>query len=182
MLRVRPGVELVLATFAPSRELIKLDLPTFDRPRNATSGSVGAGKWPASIADIRNRANTRMHQCAVSPGKVASGKASAAASAQPERPLVLDIFLPDRPQLMPQKKNPRRHQPNPQTDQEKPPVSRKRNQQNRNHSDRNDQTSSPAERSPGLNRLKPRFHAAPRNAPLFYDADRRNCLLKASAC
>src|SRR5580698_8712299 len=60
MLRVRPGVELVLASFAPSRELITLDLPPFDRPRNATSGSTGGGKWSASIADIMNRASTRM--------------------------------------------------------------------------------------------------------------------------
>jgi hypothetical protein len=60
MLRVRPGVELVLASFAPNRELITLDFPTFDRPRKATSGSVGGGNWLASIADIRNRANTRM--------------------------------------------------------------------------------------------------------------------------
>jgi hypothetical protein len=41
---VRPGVELVLATLAPSSELITLDFPTFDRPRNATSGKLGAGK------------------------------------------------------------------------------------------------------------------------------------------
>src|ERR1700733_4400777 len=74
MLRVRPGVELVLASFAPSSELITLDLPTFDRPRKATSGSTGAGKWPASIADIMNRAKTRMKQCAVSIGKSARGR------------------------------------------------------------------------------------------------------------
>src|SRR5579864_2487578 len=74
MLRVRPGVELVFATFAPSSELITLDLPTFDRPRNATSGSTGAGKWLASIADVMNRAKTRMPQCAISQGKDASGR------------------------------------------------------------------------------------------------------------
>src|SRR5271165_4737968 len=78
MLRVRPGVELVLASFAPSRELITLDLPTFDRPRNAISGSRGGGKWLASIADIMNRAKTRMNQCAVWMDKVASGNSSAA--------------------------------------------------------------------------------------------------------
>src|SRR6476620_3525718 len=58
--RVRPGVELVLAIFDPSRELITLDFPTFDRPKNATSGKVGAGKWPESNADIRNLAMTRI--------------------------------------------------------------------------------------------------------------------------
>src|SRR4029077_380708 len=72
MLRVRPGVELVLAIFDPSRQLITLDLPTFERPRNATSGSTGAGKGSASIADNMNRAKTRMTQCAVRPTKLAS--------------------------------------------------------------------------------------------------------------
>src|ERR1700690_3412261 len=121
MLRVRPGVELVLATFAPSRELITLDLPTFDRPRNATSGRVGAGKWPASIADIMNRANTRMQQCAVSMGKVASGNEQLS---QPEGMFILHIFFLDRPDPMPQEKHPRHHQSNSQTDQEKPAVGR----------------------------------------------------------
>jgi hypothetical protein len=41
---VRPGVELVLATFVPSKELITLDLPTLERPRNATSGKLASGK------------------------------------------------------------------------------------------------------------------------------------------
>src|SRR6202030_1016489 len=45
MLRVRPGVELVRAILSPIRVLITLDFPTFERPRNATSGKVGAGKW-----------------------------------------------------------------------------------------------------------------------------------------
>jgi hypothetical protein len=103
MLRVRPGVELVLATLAPSRELITLDLPTLDRPRNATSGRVGAGKWLASIADIMNRAKTRMQQCAVSTGKVARGEAASALAnlSQPEGTLVLDVFVPNGPELMP---------------------------------------------------------------------------------
>ena len=30
---VRPGVELVRATFDPSRELMTLDFPTLERPR-----------------------------------------------------------------------------------------------------------------------------------------------------
>jgi hypothetical protein len=58
--RVRPGVELVLATLAPRSELITLDFPTLDRPRNATSGNVGAGKWLGSLADIKNREITRI--------------------------------------------------------------------------------------------------------------------------
>src|ERR1700751_1526707 len=58
MLRVRPGVELVFAILVPRRELMTLDLPTLERPRNAISGSAGAGKWLTSLADIRNRART----------------------------------------------------------------------------------------------------------------------------
>src|SRR5689334_9361899 len=57
--RVRPGVELVLAIFVPSRELMRLDLPTFERPRNATSGNAGAGKWSTLVAEVMNRERTR---------------------------------------------------------------------------------------------------------------------------
>src|SRR5205807_8169032 len=60
MLRVRPGVELVFATLLPSRELITLDLPTLERPRNAISGKSGAGNWRASLTATMNRARTRM--------------------------------------------------------------------------------------------------------------------------
>jgi hypothetical protein len=70
---VRPGVELVLAIFVPSRELITLDLPTFERPRNATSGNAGAGKWLTSLADIRKRDRTLITQCAVFHRALASG-------------------------------------------------------------------------------------------------------------
>jgi hypothetical protein len=37
-------VLLVRASFVPSSELITLDFPTFDRPRKAISGTLGAGK------------------------------------------------------------------------------------------------------------------------------------------
>jgi hypothetical protein len=41
---VRPGVELVRANpFTPTRLLIKLDLPTFERPMNTTSGRLSFG-------------------------------------------------------------------------------------------------------------------------------------------
>src|ERR1700733_10597125 len=63
MLRVRPGVELVRASLVSTRVLITLDFPTFDRPRNATSGRLGAGKWSAPVADARNRAITLILQC-----------------------------------------------------------------------------------------------------------------------
>ncbi|HYP53009.1 MAG TPA: hypothetical protein VEQ42_05685 [Pyrinomonadaceae bacterium] len=38
----------------PSKEFIKLDFPTFDRPRNATSGSPPAGQWVSSNALLTN--------------------------------------------------------------------------------------------------------------------------------
>src|SRR5215469_1012259 len=60
MLRVRPGVELVRASLVPTSELMTLDFPTFERPRNAISGTEGAGKWATSVADARNRERTLM--------------------------------------------------------------------------------------------------------------------------
>src|SRR5262252_9849938 len=64
MLRVRPGVELVRANLVPTRELITLDLPTFERPKKATSGTDGAGKWEASVAAAMNRDKTLITKCA----------------------------------------------------------------------------------------------------------------------
>src|ERR1700682_2572266 len=72
MLRVRPGVLLVRASFAPTNELITLDFPTFDRPRNAISGTPGAGKCVKSLADSINRARIRIQT--VSSVWVANGK------------------------------------------------------------------------------------------------------------
>src|SRR5690348_10096087 len=59
---VRPGDELVFAIFAPSSELITLDFPTFERPRNATSGRAGAGKWSTLVAAVINLERTRTVQ------------------------------------------------------------------------------------------------------------------------
>src|SRR5215831_11466426 len=58
MVRVLPGVELTCASFCPSRELIKLDLPTFERPRKANSGGPSRGKAAGSAADVMNLART----------------------------------------------------------------------------------------------------------------------------
>src|ERR1700693_2544814 len=60
MLRVRPGVLLVRASFAPTRELITLDFPTFDRPRKAISGTPGEGKCVKSLAESMNRRRIRI--------------------------------------------------------------------------------------------------------------------------
>src|SRR3974390_1008366 len=64
MERVRPGVELVLASFVPTSALMTLDFPTFERPRNAVSGRPGGGKWAGSLAESRNRERMRIPQCA----------------------------------------------------------------------------------------------------------------------
>src|SRR5581483_5664481 len=53
---VRPGVELTWASFCPSRELIRLDLPTLERPRKANSGGPSTGKNLGSAAEVRNLA------------------------------------------------------------------------------------------------------------------------------
>src|SRR5260370_31387720 len=72
ILRVRPGVELVRASFAPTSALITLDLPTLERPRKAISGRLGAGKCDTSVAAARNRARILMSQCAMSRARFAS--------------------------------------------------------------------------------------------------------------
>src|SRR5579872_5375369 len=58
MVRVRPGVELTWAIFWPSKELIRLDLPTLDRPRKANSGGPSGGNDFTSAAEARNLATT----------------------------------------------------------------------------------------------------------------------------
>src|SRR5580658_8365984 len=74
MLRVRPGVELVRASLLPTRELITLDFPTFERPRNAISGRLGSGKWAAFVAAARNCAITLMLKCAMGAGNWQAGR------------------------------------------------------------------------------------------------------------
>src|SRR5581483_8361340 len=72
MLRVRPGVELVRASLLPTRELITLDFPTFERPRNAISGTDGTGNWDTSVAAAINRERTLMPKFATEIEKMAS--------------------------------------------------------------------------------------------------------------
>src|SRR3954464_5246852 len=55
---VRPGVLLTRASLVPVRELSSEDLPTFDRPRKAISGAVGAGNCAGEAAEVRKRAKT----------------------------------------------------------------------------------------------------------------------------
>src|SRR4030088_3405996 len=63
--RVRPGVEETFASREPSSELINEDFPTFDRPRNATSGApyvfASEGKCATSVADNKKTGFRRMN-------------------------------------------------------------------------------------------------------------------------
>lgn len=61
MARVRPGVCETFAAFAPTSAFSKLDLPTFDRPRNAISGAPGAGNCAADKADSKNSVVYRIY-------------------------------------------------------------------------------------------------------------------------
>jgi hypothetical protein len=54
MARVRPGVCETLAAFSPTSIFSRLDLPTFERPKKAISGTSGAGKCAASRAESMN--------------------------------------------------------------------------------------------------------------------------------
>lgn len=55
MSRVRPGVFDVRASLAtPVSRLMSDDLPTFERPANAISASVGAGKPAGWLAEMTN--------------------------------------------------------------------------------------------------------------------------------
>src|SRR5437868_15240626 len=51
---VRPGVLLTRAMVVPTSEFNRLDFPTLERPRNATSGAPGAGKCAVSTDEVRN--------------------------------------------------------------------------------------------------------------------------------
>src|SRR5689334_9204269 len=82
--RVRPGVELVFAIFVPSSELMTLDFPTFDRPRNAISGNAAAGNWFTAVAAHRNRERTRTAQFRVSARKLQVGGTGTTRELAPE--------------------------------------------------------------------------------------------------
>ena len=55
---VRPGVELVFTRrLRLTRVLIRLDLPTFERPAKAISGSSAGGYWEGFVALVTNSAD-----------------------------------------------------------------------------------------------------------------------------
>jgi hypothetical protein len=54
-------VLLVLAIFALTNELMRLDLPTLERPRKATSGNSAGGKCSGENAESRNLVKTFLY-------------------------------------------------------------------------------------------------------------------------
>src|SRR5277367_242078 len=58
MVWVRPGVLLVLAILLPTSELIRLDLPTLERPTKAISGAPAGGNCRGSAAEVTKRVRT----------------------------------------------------------------------------------------------------------------------------
>jgi hypothetical protein len=55
--RVFPGAALVRATACRTSALIKLDLPTFERPTMAICGMPSRGRSPAAAALLTNSAS-----------------------------------------------------------------------------------------------------------------------------
>src|SRR5277367_639139 len=105
MLRVRPGVLLVRASFAPTSELMTLDFPTLERPRNAISGTPGTGKCVKSLAESMKRARIRIEIVSSvwgahgkRRGKISSRKGS---SLKAERGFWVHVVFPDRMQPVP---------------------------------------------------------------------------------
>src|ERR1019366_10188710 len=139
MLRVRPGVLLVRASFAPTSELITLDFPTLDRPRKAISGTPGEGKCVKSLADSRNRARIRMHT--VSSVWVANGKRRGKnSSLEAKGTFGMHVLLFDRVQFVPERESARDDQSDENADQKEPAIRRQRDQQNRYYNNRDDKS------------------------------------------
>src|SRR5258708_34151861 len=89
---VRPGLELVRAIFVPSSEFSTLDLPTLERPRNATSGVAGTGNWSTPVAALMNLDRTRTLQFRVSAEKL---QVATSGSVEAQRALVLNVLIAD---------------------------------------------------------------------------------------
>src|SRR5271169_228555 len=68
MVWVRPGVLLVFAILSATSELMRLDLPTLERPRKAISGALGAGNCLGSAAEVTKRVTTFMGSIIVGSG------------------------------------------------------------------------------------------------------------------
>ncbi len=131
------------ASFLPTSELIKLDLPTLDRPRKAISGTVGEGKCVKSLADSMNRARIRMQT--VSSVRVAHGKRrekslQKESSLKPERTFGFHVLFLNRVEFVPQREPTRDDKSNENADQKEPAISRQHDQQDCYDNDRDDET------------------------------------------
>src|ERR1700742_5169797 len=73
MVCVRPGVLLVLAILFATSELIRLDLPTLERPTKAISGAPGGGNCFGSAADVTKRVRTFIFSISLDCKESASG-------------------------------------------------------------------------------------------------------------
>src|SRR5579862_1316799 len=139
MLRVRPGVLLVLASFVPIKELIRLDLPTFERPRKAISGTPAGGKCFKSLAESIKRASTRIET--VSSVKAADGKRRRENSyLKSKRAFGMYVLLLERMEFVPEVESAGDDETDEDADQEKPAVGGEHDQQNGDDRDGNDET------------------------------------------
>src|ERR1700690_1299885 len=151
MLRVRPGVLLVRASFLPTSVLMTLDLPTFERPRKAISGSPGRGKCATSLADKRYCDKIRMET--VSSVWMAIGKSSEeeigempslarleGSWSEAERPLVFDVDVLDRMQPVPERESARDDKSDENADDEEQPISRESDEEDGHDGDGHDES------------------------------------------
>jgi len=138
----------VRASFVPTRELITLDFPTFDRPRKAISGTPGEGKCVKSLAESMNRARIRIP--IVSSVWVVHGKRrdrkkiwrerfwARNKSLEPERTFRLDVLLLDRMQSVPEREATCDDESDENTDEKEPAIRREHDQQNSYYTGRNE--------------------------------------------
>jgi hypothetical protein len=85
---------------------------------------------------------------------------------QPERPLVFHVIFLKWFEPVPSVKDGGYHQPNPETDQEEPPVVRKSDQKDQDHCHRDYQASRASEKALGFTWLEIQFQCNPRSAIL----------------
>src|SRR5688500_11438111 len=84
--RVQPGVLLVRTSFLRStRELIREDFPTFDRPAKATSANAGGGSSRVLRAEVMNRASVTRGVMAYSVSAPSPARKQARELAHPEQ-------------------------------------------------------------------------------------------------
>src|SRR5512139_426358 len=83
--RVLPGLALVRATVCPTSALIRLDLPTLERPTRAISGAPSAGRSRGPAALLMNSVAAAVKLRANLIGRRPRGRQSRSRSAVPAR-------------------------------------------------------------------------------------------------